>query len=366
MSDRSKELEKRVKSLRSSKDRTALLEARIQEHRSGRHSQRERQARQAKEFVSDRDKLFWDFTEETPNAALRWDEIGALGLLVEKKVTPAIAFSTGVLSLDSALGGGIPAGFTEIYGEESVGKTTTLIQLICSAQEKNMRVALCPSEFLDLPYMESLGVDLKRLVIVRGAGEGVLEEAARFVHQEKAGVVFIDSITGVRPEVDEYANWRWMVGSWMMAIHSKIPIDSAIVLTNQVRARRSAVPSKLFAGGTDSAAKRIAGLFDCRLSLSRDAVTDYEYDMVIDIVSNTLRSPSRIFTVPVRKGKGIDVWRDLVRVAAQLGVIEQRGSWYYYETATIGQGEEVVARHLEVKASFGQIIMEDTLRALRG
>jgi len=366
MSDQKEKLERRLRQHRGSKDRTSLLEARIKEHRSDRTSQVERHNRLEKEHENGTNELFWQFAEESPEAATRWDEIGALELLARKKVMPAIAFSTGVVGIDLRLGGGVPAGFIEVYGEESSGKTTLIIEMIQSAQGKGLEVALCPSEFLDLPYFERLGVDLGSLSVIRGRGEDVFAEAGRFINGGRKRALFVDSATGLRPHDDQYANWRAMLGSWMVAVHSKISLDSAVVITNQVRARLSADPSKMFVGGTDSTAARIAGMFDCRLALSRTSVTENAYDLVVDIVANTLRKPSQIFMVPVVKGKGIDVWRDLVRVAAQVGVLDQQGSWYYYENAGIAQGEEAVARLFEEREAVGKFILKDTLRVLRG
>lgn len=365
MSDQKEKLERRLQQHRSTKVRTALLEARIKEHRSDRVSQAERHDRLEREHENGTNELFWQFAEESPDAATRWDEIGALELLARKKVTPAIAFSTGVLGIDLRLGGGIPAGFTEVYGEESSGKTTLIIEMIQSAQGKGLEVAICPSEFLDLPYFSRLGVELSNLVVIRGHGEDVFEEAGRFINGGRKRALFFDSATGLRPYDDQYANWRAMLGSWMAAVHPKISLDSAVVITNQVRVRVSVDPAKMFLGGTDSTAARIASLFDCRLELSRTSVTEGAYDLVVNIIANTLRRPSKVFTVPVVKGKGIDVWRDLVGVAVHVGVLEQKGSWYLYDGESVAQGEIEMARLLESEPA-GQIVLDQTLRALRG
>jgi len=366
MSDQREKLERRLQHHRSSADRTALLEARLRAHRSSRASQVDRHKRLERTHAQGTNELFWSFAEDTPEAATRWDEIGALDLLARKKVTPAIAFSSGVVSLDCNLGGGVPAGFVEIYGEESCGKTTLLVEMIQGAQEKGHETALCPSEFVDLPYFEKLGVDLSKLVVIRGPGEEVLEEAGRFISEGKKRALFIDSATGLRPYEDRFGNWRAMLGSWLLAVHPMVSLDSAVVITNQVRARLSSDPAKMFAGGTDSTAARIAGMFDCRMSLSRVSVMENTYDLVIDIVANTIRRPAKVFTVPVVKGKGIDVWLDLVRVASAVGVLGKSGSWYYYEKTSVAQGEEEVARLLENNKTAGSIVLEDTLRLLRG
>jgi recombination protein RecA len=282
-----------------------------------------------------------------------------------KSVSAAISFPTGVISLDVALGGGLLSGATEIFGAESSGKTTLLIEMIRSAQAYGHETALCPSEFLDLVYFRNLGVDLSKLIVIRGRGDDVLAEAGRFLLSKGKRALFIDSATGLRPRDDQFGAWRHMLGSWISAVQPRISVDSALVMTNQVRVKRSIHPSKMFAGGVDSTAQKIARMFDTRISLSRDEVTDTRYNLVIDIVSNVLRTPAKLLMVPVVKGRGIDVWRDIVKVASAVGVLELSGSWYSYGGDSICQGEETMARLLESDDS-GRVIVEETLRKLRG
>jgi RecA/RadA recombinase len=339
---------------------TDKLDRRLLEHRQRISDSRAGPGKSFDEALND---LYWGVAQDHPEAVARWSEIGEIGLVKSRKVTPAVAFGSGILSLDMALGGGIPAGSTEIYGKEGVGKTSLLIGMVRDAQERGLETALCPSEYFDGPYYEALGVDLQKLILIRGAGEDVLVEAARFVLQP-CHALFVDSASGVRPENDQFANWRIMIGTWMAAIHSRIPVSSAVVMTNQVRAKRSMKPGKLFAGGYDSTAKKIASLFDTRLEVSRASVSDTKYDLVIDIVNNTLSRPMVLVTLPFVKGKGVDIWRDLVHVASVVGTLEQRGSWYYYEEVSVGQGEESVARLLEKNQDFAKILMDDTRHAL--
>lgn len=363
MKNRMEKLEQRLRQHRGTKDRTSLLEARVQSHRATRASQKERRDELLQGYDKGVNNLKWDFVESTPMAAVRWDEIGALDASISQEVVAAIAFPTGVISLDMRLGGGISSGAAEIYGEESVGKTSLLITMIHSAQQHGRETALCPTEYFDAPYFEKLGVDLSKLLLIRGKGEEVLEEAGKYITGSNRAL-FIDSATGLRPTQDLPGNWRIMIGTWLAAVYPQIPVDSAVVMANQVRARRSVDPKKMFVGGTDSTAKRIANLFDTRLAIARSSVTETHYDMIIDIVNNNLRGPSTILDIPVVKGKGIDVWLDLVRVAAKIGVLEQHGSWYYYEKTTVAQGEVEVAKLLETNKDVGKIIWEDTLRLL--
>ena len=67
--------------------------------------------------------------------------------------------STGALTLDVALGGGLPKGrIVEIYGPESSGKTTIALHAIAEVQKNGGRAALIDAEHaFDPVYAAALG-----------------------------------------------------------------------------------------------------------------------------------------------------------------------------------------------------------------
>ena len=71
--------------------------------------------------------------------------------------------STGSLGLDMALGvGGLPRGrVVEIYGPESSGKTTLILQVIVEMQRVGGTCAFIDAEHaLDIGYVQKFGVNL--------------------------------------------------------------------------------------------------------------------------------------------------------------------------------------------------------------
>ena len=80
---------------------------------------------------------------------------------------------TGVPSIDAALGGGMPRGqLSEIVGPRSAGRTTLLCHALAAAVERGEAVALVdPCDRLDPVSASDLGLDLRHLLWVRGAGE---------------------------------------------------------------------------------------------------------------------------------------------------------------------------------------------------
>jgi recombination protein RecA len=350
----------------SSRTTKADFEARLAAHRNRNQkscSNQERVERLKAKASEGRRDVFCRL-QETNGAAKRFQEYGLHGLHQEEKVTQAVACRTGVLSLDAALGGGFPSGAIEVFGEESVGKTTLIGHTIARAQDDEKDVILAPSEYLDLPYLKNLGVDLDKLLILTGSGERYLEAMLSLLSQKKNLILIVDSATAIRPEVDEYDNWVHMMHQWLRAALHFLGLDSCIILVNQVRAKRSIDREKFFAGGTDSAARRIAGEFSTRIELIRENVKECSYEMLVHIVSNVLAAPARHLNLPVVKGAGIDVWLDVVRVASIVNVIETRGSWRYFGDTSLGQGEQQAVEYLALDPELSELIRLQTLRAL--
>ena len=84
------------------------------------------------------------------------------GMKIEVATIP-----TGSLSLDLALGGGIPQGrIVEIYGPESSGKTTLALHTVAEVQKKGGLAAFIDAEHaLDPEYASKIGVKLDDLLI---------------------------------------------------------------------------------------------------------------------------------------------------------------------------------------------------------
>lgn len=111
--------------------------------------------------------------------------------------------STG-LFLDKLTGvGGIPRGrITEIWGDESVGKTTICLHLIVSAQKLGLRCLFVDTEWSFEPaYATFLGVDNSKLGIVREElGEHSLDIMEAAIRSGEWDLVVLDSVGGLLPK----------------------------------------------------------------------------------------------------------------------------------------------------------------------
>ena len=363
MSDVQNELEDRVTRWRSRQDQTQSLDQKIYLQRRGGIVQQDRSSWQERHREAGVSSTFQTFESSMPLASSRGLELLGPQPVRLNDIKPAIGLSTGILGLDMGLGGGLPPGFTEIYGPESVGKSTLVYELIRSAQQQDRQAALLATEFFDSRRMQNAGIDMDELILIRGAGIQVLECCETLLLDNEKLVLFIDSATGLRPEIDEYDQWVKMLVWWFERVAGRMGQESCVVMVNQVRARRSIDPRRFFAGGTNSAAHRAASYFDTRLELTRENVSDDTYNLMINIVANYLSAPHRVVSLPVVKVQGIDCWRDTVRIATQMGILENRASHYCYQGEVLAHGEEPAARRLERDVDLGDRIFNET-RAL--
>ena len=79
----------------------------------------------------------------------------------------------GVPPLDAALGGGLPRGqLSEIVGARSAGRTTVLCHALAASAARGEAIALVdPSDRFDPGSASAIGLDLGRLLWVRGTGD---------------------------------------------------------------------------------------------------------------------------------------------------------------------------------------------------
>ena len=114
--------------------------------------------------------------------------------------------STGSLSLDIALGvGGLPYGrIVEIYGPESSGKTTMMLQTIAQAQKDGKKCVFIDAEHaFDPVYAANLGVNVSELYVSQpDNGEQALEIAEIMINSGAVEVVVVDSVAGLVPKAE--------------------------------------------------------------------------------------------------------------------------------------------------------------------
>lgn len=113
---------------------------------------------------------------------------------------------TGSLTLDIALGGGLPLGrFIEISGAYSSTKTTQCLHIVANAQKYGLTCAYLDVEgTTDEDYMRAVGIDYDNIIYSRPDG---MEEALQLlIDLQKSGLVdlaVLDSIAAMSPTKEQ-------------------------------------------------------------------------------------------------------------------------------------------------------------------
>lgn len=113
--------------------------------------------------------------------------------------------STGSISLDLALGGGLPKGrIIEIYGPESGGKTTLALSVVAEIQKHGGIAGFVDAEHaLDPTYARNIGVNVDELYVSQpDNGEQALEIVDAFVSSNAMDVVVVDSVAALTPKAE--------------------------------------------------------------------------------------------------------------------------------------------------------------------
>jgi len=109
---------------------------------------------------------------------------------------------TGLHALDDLLGGGVSLScITEIYGLQSVGKSTLALQIVAAAQKAGHPCLFSDTEYqFTSDYAASLGVINSELDLTRmRLAEDTFDAIQTWTENHKRGLIVLDSMGGVLP-----------------------------------------------------------------------------------------------------------------------------------------------------------------------
>ncbi len=302
-------------------------------------------------------------------------KLGEKGAHVKIDVIPS-----GSISLDAALGiGGFPRGrISEIYGQESSGKTTLALHVIAEAQKLGGKAAFIDAEHaLDPNYARSLGVNVEDLLISQpDYGEQALEIAEILVRSGAIDVIVVDSVAALVPKSELEgemgdAHMGLMARLMSQALRKLAGIvnksNTALIFINQVREKIGV----MFGNPETTPGGRALKFYSSIRVEVRRQTSIKQGDRTIGnlvkikVVKNKLAPPFREAILELIYGKGIDKIGDVLDAAVSAGIVEKAGSWYSYNKERLGQGRENVKKLLAEKPKLLKEI-EDKVRAKLG
>lgn len=280
-----------------------------------------------------------------------------------------------LLSRPGDLEGGFPRGtYTVIGGPERSGKSTLCWQTIALNHHEDpdsIWALVCP-EPPDERYMQMLGIDLSRLVIIR---DGIMEDVMqRIIDLAKLNAItgfVVDSIGALTPKGEVQSakgKEHELEHTGMLDLQRKMgqffrmsstfvkKSKAACILISHVYQDPNNSGAYVVKGG--NAVKHHAHI---RLKMSRvqDKSTEAEIVLPDGNVSSVMRGHDVVIKldktkqndkehqyiiVPYRLGIGFDATESTIAMGVNLGVIQQAGAWYTFVDAS-GEEHQVQGRN---------------------
>lgn len=284
---------------------------------------------------------------------------------------------SGALTLDVALGGGLPKGrIIEIYGPESSGKTTLALHAIAEIQKTGGVAAFVDAEHaLDPTYSAVLGVDIENLLVAQpDTGESGLEIVDQLVRSAAVDLVVVDSVAALTPRAEiegemgdnQVGLQARLMSKALRKIAGNIGKSGAtVIFLNQLRQKIgiSYGNPEVTTGG--NALKFYSSVrLDIRRiqTLKKGSEGEYGIRAKVKVAKNKVAPPFRIAEFDIIFGRGISNIGCLLDLAEDADIVVRKGAWYSYNGDNIGQGRDNTIQYLlenpEMAAEVERLVKE--------
>lgn len=290
---------------------------------------------------------------------------GSIMRMGEAKTIEVETIPTGSLSLDLALGGGVPKGrVIEIYGPESSGKTTLALHVIAETQKRGGQAAFIDAEHaLDPQYAAKIGVNIDDLLIAQpDNGEQALEITETLVRSNAVDIIVVDSVAALTPR----AEIEGEMGDSHMGLQARLMSQAlrkltaaiskskvSVIFINQIRMKLGVMYGNPETTPGGNALKFYASV---RMDIRRIAQIEGSAEngkaltgnrVRVKIVKNKIAPPFKVAEFDIMYSKGISYSGDLLDLATEYDFVHRAGAFYSYGDLKLGQGRENSKQFLE-------------------
>jgi len=284
---------------------------------------------------------------------------GSIMKLGESKHMDVATTPTGSLSLDIALGGGIPKGrVVEIYGPESSGKTTLTLHMIAEIQKQGGMAAFIDAEHaLDPSYAEKIGVNVDDLLLSQpDNGEQALEITETLVRSNAVDIIVVDSVAALTPRAEIEGD----MGDAQMGLHARLMSQAlrkltgaiskskcTVIFLNQIRMKIGVMFGN---PETTTGGQALKFYSSVRMEIRRIGKIEGSSEMGekelkgnrtrVKVVKNKIAPPFKVAEFDILYNQGISREGDILDLASKYELVRKAGAFYSYGETRLGQGRE--------------------------
>jgi recombination protein RecA len=298
---------------------------------------------------------------------------GSIMRLGESSGMTVETIPSGSLSLDIALGGGIPKGrIIEIYGPESSGKSTLASHVAAESQKRGGVAAIVDAEHaFDPEYGKKLGLKLDELLISQpDTGEQALEIVETLVRSNAVDVVVVDSVAALVPR----AEIEGEMGDSMMGVQARLMSQAlrkltgaisksktTVIFINQIRMKIGVMFGNPETTTGGNALKFYSSI---RMEIRRKEQLKEGENIVgnrttVKVVKNKVAPPFKTAEFDILYGEGISHEGEILDLGVAAGVINKAGSWFTLGEEKLGQGREGARRYLKAHADIAEKVEKE-------
>lgn len=298
--------------------------------------------------------------------------LGEMSARITTDVIPS-----GCLPLDIALGvGGMPrARISEIYGNESSGKTTLAYHIIAEAQKQGGTCAFIDAEHaLDPMYAAKCGVNVDELLLSQpDYGEQALDIADLLVRSGAIDLFVVDSVAALVPRAELEGEMgdnqvglqaRLMSKALRKLAGSLNKSRAAGIFINQIREK---VGVMFGSPETTPGGRALKFWSSVRIELRRIENIKVGTEVVgsrsrAKVVKNKVSPPFRQAEFDVMYGMGISQSSGIIDLGLAYGLITKTGAFFSYNDTRLGHGRDntrvFLDENLEIAKEIEQRIRE--------
>lgn len=324
--------------------------------------------------------------EALENALSQIQKNFGLGSIMKLGESPHVEIErikSGSLSLDLALGGGIPKGrIIEIYGPESSGKTTVCLHAIAEAQKAGGQCAFIDAEHaMDPEYARKIGVDTDNLIVSQpDNGEQALSIVEILVNSNAVDLIVVDSVAALTPRAEIEGD----MGDSHMGLQARLMSQAlrkltgivsrtktTVIFINQLRMKIGVMFGNPETTTGGMALKFYASIrMEIRSAGRIDSGTGEEKKAEgvhcrVKVVKNKVAPPFKIAEFDIMYNEGISHDGEIVDLGTKLEIIKKSGAFYTYEDEKLGQGRENAKQYLKENPKVAKDIDKKIRDAVR-